>query len=263
MQGGSNWRSGVKAGERTTSKNPASGMRRSARGTNVPAEQQSEEGDARRLRVSGNLKNVIGQWHCRTVEEFIQLLAQNNVVTLNSLALNHHSFLNTEWPRNVVAGCVEHVANKNLKQLIEFFSPSTFVSILNGYGLLRWVTIFEVEATLLGDDPEWMTIVLDSKGASADDMKEAVEEMKGIPPRLQELYIYDKEWSGPADSWTTEQEEAALLPNNHIFSRACRIQVNINPTPDVLLEAVPKTEAKHTELLRLVGGIYEAASKTI
>ena len=74
----------------------------------------------RHLRVSPNIKEVIGQWHCRTVDEFVDRLAQNNVVTLNRLADEHSTIrIINDGEHDLLAACAIRVGNVNLTKLID------------------------------------------------------------------------------------------------------------------------------------------------
>jgi hypothetical protein len=89
------------------------------------------------------------------------------------------------------------------------------VQLFLANGIVTRVTTFEVKATLMGDLNEWMTITLDGEHASTADVKEGVEQAKGLRPAIQELFRYDESWTGTEGSGgsghSVAQEEAALV----------------------------------------------------
>jgi hypothetical protein len=108
---------------------------------------------------------------------------------------------------------------------------------------------FQIKATQVGDLNTWTTITLDDGHASTADVKEGMEQEKGIRAAMQELFRYDESWTGTKASGgnghSEEQEDAALLAEGFVFEGPCSVLVSVNEFYDVVLEGQEAGEVQH------------------
>jgi hypothetical protein len=141
-------------------------------------------------------------------------------------------------------------------EMLETIFEWQVVQLFLANGIVTRVTTLEVKATLMGDLNEWMTITLDSEHASTADVKEGVEQAKGLRPAIQELFRYDESWTGTEGSGgsghSVAQEEAALVEEGFVFEGPCSLMVSVNESYAVVLEG-----QEEGELLHDLMGVYE------
>jgi hypothetical protein len=128
--------------------------------------------------------------------------------------------------------------------------------------LCERASTFEVKATLMGDLNEWMSITLDDEHASAADVKEGVEQAKGIAPAMQELFRYHDTWTGTEGSGgsghSAAQEAAACVENSFVFEDCCSVLVSVNENFHLVLEGQEAKKGKEgSDLGHAMMGVYQ------
>jgi hypothetical protein len=142
-----------------------------------------------------------------------------------------------------------------------YCTDNELVTLMLSQKMCSRASTFEVNATLMGDLNEWMTITLDDDHASTADVKAGVEQAKGTRPAMQELFRYDEAWTGTKGSGgsghSAAQEDAALVPEGYEFDGPCSLMVSVNESYAVVLEGQEEGEAQYALM-----GVYERLEGT-
>jgi hypothetical protein len=137
-----------------------------------------------------------------------------------------------------------------------YCTQDDLITMMLSQKILSRASTFVVNATLMGDLNEWISITLDDKHASVADVKKGVEQAKGLRPAMQELFRYDETWTGTEGSGgsghSAAQEDAALLQADFIFDGPSSVVVSVNELYDVVLEGLEEGDPSHFAM-----GVYE------
>ena len=108
------------------------------------------------------------------------------------------------------------------KQLgTRYCSSEEVMDLLLAKGVCKEVDTFAVEVELFGD--RHVKVELDADFNSMAEVKRVIETEQGIQPWEVQLYRVEEKWDG-GDGSSAEQE-AALLPNDAVFSGPCKLQL--------------------------------------
>jgi hypothetical protein len=108
------------------------------------------------------------------------------------------------------------------KQLgTRYCSSEEVMDLLLAKGVCKEVDTFAVEVEMFGD--RHVRVELDADFNSMAEVKRVIETEQGIQPWEVQLYRVEEKWGG-GDGSSAEQE-AALLPNDAVFSGPCKLQL--------------------------------------
>jgi hypothetical protein len=209
-----------------------------------------------KLRLCAELAIKLGTRYC-SEEELLTLMLRNSSVCAK-ICMNTIS--------KATSGRLELVRREQLRlgpvlRAYFDFEDSIYerdaVKLLESKGVVVSVPTFEVKAAQMGDlNGDWTTITLSDGHASTADVKDGMEQAKGIKPAMQELFRYDESWTGTKASGgsghTEEQEDAALLDEGYVFEGPCSVVVSVNELYDVVLEGQKQGKSQCTKM-----GVYE------
>jgi hypothetical protein len=108
------------------------------------------------------------------------------------------------------------------KQLgTRYCSSEEVMDLLLANGVCKEVDTFAVEVEMFGD--MHVKVELDADFNSMTEVKRVIETEQGIQPWEVQLYCVEEKWDGGSGS--SAEQEAALLPNDAVFSGPCKLQL--------------------------------------
>jgi hypothetical protein len=127
------------------------------------------------------------------------------------------------------------------------------VNLMLSHKMCSRASTFEVKATLMGDQEDWIAITLDDDHASAADVKEGLEQAKGVAPAMQELFRYHDTWAHTEGTGSgSAQEDAAPVEDSFVFEDCCSVLISVNENFHVVLGGQEDGDVGHAMM-----GVYE------